>query len=37
VRAWESLSKGGVEDVIRRNTDYLKNIDDYAVRSGKHT
>ncbi|MCO5277398.1 MAG: hypothetical protein M9911_05365 [Saprospiraceae bacterium] len=37
VKAWESLSKGGVEDVIRRNTDYLKNIDDYAVRSGQHT
>lgn len=37
LRAWESLSKGGVEDVIRRNTDYQKNIDDYAVRSGKHT
>jgi hypothetical protein len=37
VRAWESLSKGGVDDIIRKNTDYLRNIDDFAVRTGKNT
>ncbi len=36
VDAWKALDNIGVDDVIRKNPDYLKNIDDYAKRSGKN-
>ena len=36
VDAWKALNNIGVDDVIRKNPDYLKNIDDYAKRSGKN-
>ena len=35
VDAWKALDNIGVDDVIRKNPDYLKNIDNYAKRSGK--
>jgi hypothetical protein len=36
VDSWRALNNIGVDDVIRKNPDYLKNIDDYAKRSGKN-
>lgn len=33
--SWEALDNIGVDDAIRKNPDYLKNVDDYAKRSGK--
>lgn len=35
VDSWKALDNIGVDDVIRKNPDYLKNMDDYAKRSGK--
>jgi hypothetical protein len=36
VESWKALDNIGVDDVIRKNHDYLKNIDDYAKRFGKN-
>lgn len=35
VDAWEVLDNIGADDAIRKNPGYLKNVDDYAKRSGK--
>ena len=35
VDAWKALDNIGVDDAIRKNPSYLKNVDDYAKRSGK--
>lgn len=35
VDAWKALNNIGVDDAIRKNPGYLKNVDDYAKRSGK--
>lgn len=36
-KGWKSLDDIGVEEVIRKNPDYLKNLDDFSKRTGSST